>query len=119
MKREFTRMESWQKAHDLTLEVYEMARKLPEDEQELMGNEMCGSALMIGGNIARGSALDDADFREALEAAVMSAREVQMQLFIARDRGHLPAKDANRLAKKAEKVRDLIVDQIEKIRVPT
>ena len=36
MKREFTRMESWQKAHDLTLEVYELARKLPEEEQELM-----------------------------------------------------------------------------------
>ena len=119
MKREFTRMESWQKAHELTLEVYEIARKLPEEEQEVMGNEMCGSALMIGGNIARGSALDDADFRDALEAAVMAAREVQMQLLIARDRGHLPAKDANGLAKKVEKVRDLIVDQIEKIRVPT
>jgi four helix bundle protein len=119
MKREFTRMESWQKAHELTLEVYEAARKLPEDEQELMGNEMCGSALMIGGNIARGCPLDDADFREALEAAVMAAREVQMQMFIARDRGYLSAKLANGLAKKAEKVRDLLVDQIEKIRVPT
>ena len=119
MKREFTRMESWKLAHELTLEVYEIAKKLPVDEQETMGNEICGSALMIGGNIARGCPMEDAEFREALEAAVMAAREVQMQLFIGRDLGYFPAKEANRLANKAEKVRDLLVDQIEKIRVPT
>ena len=118
MKREFTRMESWKKAHELTLDVYEIARKLPEDEQETMGNELCGSALMMGGNIARGCPLDDAEFRDALEAAVMAARDVQLQLFVARDLGYLSAKDVDRLARKAEKVRDLLVEQIEEIRVP-
>jgi four helix bundle protein len=119
MKREFTRMESWKKGHELTLEVYEIAKKLPEDEQETFGNELCGSALMIGGNIARGCPMGDADFREALEAAVMAARDVQMQLFVARDLGYLSAREVDRLAKMAEKVRDLLVAQIEKIRVPT
>jgi four helix bundle protein len=118
MDREFTRMESWKKAHELTLDVYEIARKLPEDEQELLGNEMCGSALMIGGNIARGCPLDDADFRDALEAAVTSARELQTQLFVARDLRYLSAKEVERLAKRAEKVRDLIVAQIKECRVP-
>jgi four helix bundle protein len=119
MKREFTRMESWKKGHELTLEVYECARKLPEEEQETLGNELCGAALMIGGNIARGCPLEDAEFREALEAAVMAAREVQMQLFVLRDLDYLSAKEANRLATMAEKVRDLLVRQIEEIRVPT
>ena len=119
MKREYAKMESWNKAHELTLDVYEIAKKLPEEEQELLGNEMCGSALMIGGNIARGCPLDDADFREALEAAVMAARDVQLQLFVARDLGYLSAKEVDRLAKKVEKVRDLIAAQMEKIRVPT
>ena len=119
MKREFTKLESWKKAHELTLEVYEAAKKLPEEEQETLGNDLCNSALAMGGNIARGCAFDDAGFRDALEAAVMSAREVQMQLFIMRDLGHLAAKEADRLAKKAEKVMDFLVDQIEKIRVPS
>ena len=48
----------------------------------------------------------------------MAARNVQMQLFVARDLGYLSAKEVDRLAKKAEKVRDLLVEQIEKIRVP-
>jgi four helix bundle protein len=119
MKRNFMELQCWQQAHVLALDVYAAAEKLPEQEQEGLGNDICNAALSIGGTIARASAFEGAELREAFEAAIMSAREVQQLLFVMRDLGHLSAKETSRLEKQAMKVRDLVFQEVEKIRVPT
>lgn len=119
MKRNFLELKCWQQAHDLALDVYACAQKLPEQEQEGLGNDICNAALSIGGCIARGCDEEDAEYREALEAAIMSAREVQQLLFVMQDLGHLSAKEVRRVEKLAEKVRDLVFKEVEKIRVPS
>lgn len=119
MKKSFMDLDCWKQAHVLALDVYSCAQKLPEDEQEGLGNDVCNSALSIGGNIARGCAVEGAESRDALEAAVMSAREVQTLLFVMQDLGHVPPRQVTRLVKMAEGVRDLVMKEIEKIRVPT
>ena len=118
MKRNFRQLAAWKKAHVLTLEVVKCAGKIPLQVQEDLGNDICNSAMAIGGNIARGCALEDPEFRDSLEAAVMSVRDVQMQPYLLRDLGHLSEKETDRLAKMGEIVRDLLIEQIEKLRVP-
>jgi four helix bundle protein len=84
--QDFCRLEVWQAARALRLEVYRLTRSFPDDERWVLVPQIRRSASSIGWNIAEGSARgSDADFARCLQIAAGSVAECHDQLIQARD----------------------------------
>ena len=73
----------WQKAMDLTDEIYRIIKLLPKEEQFALSQQMRRSAVSVPSNIAEGHGRQtEKDFRQFLSVAQGSLYELQTQLFI-------------------------------------
>ena len=73
----------WQKAMDLTNEIYRLAKLLPKEEQFSLSDQMRRAAVSVPSNIAEGHGrLSEKDFRHFLSVAKGSVNELQTQLYI-------------------------------------
>lgn len=73
----------WQKSIDLVIEVYKLAKHLPEDERFGLSSQMRRCAVSIPSNIAEGQQRKSSkDFLHFLSIARGSKGELQTQLYI-------------------------------------
>jgi four helix bundle protein len=73
----------WQKAIELTKEIYRLTKLLPEDEKYGLSSQMRRSAVSIPSNIAEGhNRGSDKDFIHFLKIAQGSKAEIETQLII-------------------------------------
>ena len=73
----------WQKAMDLVIEVYGLAKLLPDDEIYALSNQMKRAAVSIPSNVAEGSERNTTkDFINHLYIAKGSKGELETQLLI-------------------------------------
>ena len=81
----------WQKAIDLTVEVYKVSRKLPREEQYGLISQMQRAAVSIPGSIAEGflraSPKDKARYYNIARA---SAEELRTYLILTPKLGYVP-----------------------------
>jgi four helix bundle protein len=71
----------WQKAMDLTVRSFKLARTLPRDEQPALGAEMRRSALSIPSNVAEGFSRHSlGSYINHLHVAHASDAELETQL---------------------------------------
>jgi four helix bundle protein len=91
---DFGRLEVWQVAHALVLDVYRVTSSFPRAEQFGLTSQTRRAAVSIAANIAestgRNHSLDQARF---LQIAMGSAKEVRCLFLIARDLGFLLLND--------------------------
>src|SRR5262245_8077678 len=88
--QDFRNLQVWQKAHQLTLEIYRLTKRFPDDERFGLTSQMRRSASSVEANLAEGSARGgDADFARFVQIAVGSICEVDCHLILARDLGYL------------------------------
>ena len=88
---DFKRLRVWQKAHQVTLDIYRITGKFPQTEVYGLTSQMRRCAVSIGSNIAEGRGRDgDADFGRFIQIAAGSAAELEYQLLVAKDLGYLP-----------------------------
>ena len=108
---DFRKLEVWKLAHELVLDIYAVAKKLPESDQEFgIAAEICETAIQVPAGVARSCAFDEgAEFRECMEEARMSLRQTDVQLMVLRDMGHLSESECDRLLQKGEEVRALLI----------
>ena len=111
---DFMKLEVWKRAHVLVLEIYRFAKQLPEADQEYgIAFDVCQTAMQVPAGIARSCAFEEFDeadeFRECMEETRMALRQVDMQLMVMRDLGHLASSDCDRLLKMGEEVRELLI----------
>jgi four helix bundle protein len=89
----FEKLEVWQEARRLNLEIYRLARRLPADEDYGLISQVRRASVSISANIAEGSVRNsDRDFAHFLEQAYGSAMELASHLFLAGDLGYLEVK---------------------------
>lgn len=89
-KFRFQKLEVWQDARRLNLEIYRLAGKLPAAEQFALTSQIRRASVSIAANIAEGSGRNsDKDFAHFLEQAYASAMELASHLFLAGDLGYL------------------------------
>jgi four helix bundle protein len=86
----YERLEAWQMAHQLALEIYRATDSWPKEERFGLTSQLRRAALSAPTNIAEGSAKKgNREFRRYLDIALGSLAEVSYLLRFGRDRGIL------------------------------
>lgn len=82
-KSDYKQLKVWQKALELTIEVYRLIRQLPKEENFAIANQMRRAAVSIPSNIAEGHGRDsNREFIQFLNIAKGSLYEIETQLII-------------------------------------
>jgi four helix bundle protein len=116
--QDFRRLSVWQKAHELTLAVYETTRRYPKEELYGLTSQSRRSAASIPTNIAEGCGRGSRpDFARFLQIACGSAAEVEYHLLLARDLSFLDPELHDRLAAKVCEVKQMLTALIRKVKL--
>lgn len=90
--QDFRNLKVWQKAHELTLEVYRSTREFPADERFGLTTQLRRSCASVPANLAEGCARGgDIDFARFVNIAAGSASETDCHLLLAHDLGYIDA----------------------------
>src|SRR5690606_12231933 len=84
----FKELVVWQKAVDLSVDIYECSNEFPKEEIYGITSQLRRSAVSIPSNIAEGSGRNsDREFSQFLSIALGSSFELETQLIIAQKVG--------------------------------
>ena len=90
--KDFRSLKVWEKAHALTLAIYESTEQFPKQELYSLTNQIQRAAVSIPANIAEGCGKDsDAELKRYFSIAMGSSSELEYLLLLARDLGYLQA----------------------------
>jgi len=83
---DFRKLEAWQVAHQLTLDLYRVTRAFPREERFGLVSQVRSAAVSVGSNIAEGAGRNNnGDFARSLSIASGSASEVLYLMILSRD----------------------------------
>jgi four helix bundle protein len=105
----FRELVVWQKAMQLTVQIYELTKEFPREEMYGMTAQMRRSAVSIPSNIAEGQGRANVgEFRHFLAIARGSDCELQTQLALARMLGFGSEKSIANAEQLSEEVRKMV-----------
>jgi len=114
--QDFRNLFVWQKAHRLTLQVYEQTANLPPGRGWALESQLTRAATSVPANIAEGCGrAGDRDFRRFLRHSLGSACELEYHLLLARDLGFLPEATYARLGSQIVEIRRMLVGLIRRL----
>jgi len=115
--KNFRELIVWQKAHQLTLDVYRITANFPKTETYGLTSQIRRASASIATNIAEGCGRSgEAEFARFLHIAAGSANEVEYQLLLARDLSYMNADDYAQLSNQLIEIKRMLVSLISKIR---
>ncbi len=110
-------LNSWQKAMDLTAEVYRLTKKLPKDELYGLTNQLRRAAVSIPSNIAEGNArFSTKEYLHFLSIARGSVAEVETQLLLCVRLKYLAQEDIEAALSLQNEVERMLNSMITKLR---
>jgi four helix bundle protein len=87
---DFTKLEVWRKAHQMTLKIYQATQEFPPEERYRLTDQLCRSASSIPANIAEGTGRNTLkEYVQFLYTARGSIEETKYHLMLSRDLGYL------------------------------
>lgn len=90
----FRQLTVWQKAYELTLEVYRLSKKFPKEEIYGLVSQLQRAAVSVPANIAEGYERNHRkEYLQFLFIAKGSLGEVETYLLLAKDLGYLSNSD--------------------------
>lgn len=105
----FQEILSWQKAHQLTLEIYNITKSFPRFEEFALANQMRRCAVSIPSNIAEGFKRKGLkDSLHFYNIAQGSLEELKYQLLLAKDLEYINENIYEKLISLAEEVGKLL-----------
>ena len=117
---DYRKLQVWQRAHRLTVEVYQVSRAFPREEQYGLTSQLRRAASSIPANIAEGCRCNgDTELARFLVIALGSANELDYHLLLARDLGYLPPTHHEQLTFEAEGVSKMLSAFIDQLRRPS
>lgn len=115
--KDFRKLIVWQKAHQLTLEVYKATATFPREELYGLTSQIRRASVSIPANIAEGCGRDsDAQLSRFLQIAMGSASELEYHLLLARDLEYLNFTDHERLESQVTEVKRMLASFIKKLK---
>jgi len=113
----FRNLKVWQKAHRLTLAVYECTRCFPREEMCGLTSQMRGCSCSVASNIAESCGRGgDADMSRFLQMAMGSASELEYQLLLSHDLGLVNESAHKVLVSQATEVKRMLASLLHKLR---
>ena len=101
--RDYTKVDAWKLADDLTVAVYEATRNSPKEELYGLTSQLRRAAYSVPANIAEGSARGTKrDYLHFLHIARGSLSEAQYFLHLSHRLGYLPDVDYDVLAQQTK-----------------
>src|SRR4030042_415739 len=87
---DFTKLDVWGKAHQMTLKVYQATKGVPQKERYRLTHQLCRSASSIPANIAEGTGRNTLkEYIQFLYVARGSLEETKYHLILSKDLGYL------------------------------
>jgi four helix bundle protein len=115
--RNFKDLVVWEKAHALTLALYQTTRAFPKEEMYGITSQIRRAAASIGANLAEGCGRrTDGEFGRFLLIAMGSASELTYHLLLARDLHLLKETDYARLDGQLAEVRRMLTSLTMKVK---
>ena len=97
--RDYTKIEAWKLADDLTVAVYEVTRTFPREELYGLTSQLRRASYSVPANIAEGSSRESKrDYLHFLYIARGSLSETQYFIHLSQRLGYLNPADGQRLA---------------------
>ncbi|MEM8829150.1 MAG: four helix bundle protein [Cyanobacteria bacterium P01_G01_bin.19] len=88
--QDFTKLAVWQKAHNLTINVYKLTSEMPPEEKFGLISQIRRASVSIESNLAEGCGRDgDKEFARFVDISMGSSFELRCQLLTARDLGYI------------------------------
>ena len=114
--RDYKKFLFWEKAHQLTLDVYTNTTSFPKDELFGLVSQMKRSSSSIPTNIAEGCGRNsDKDFCRFLFVAFGSANELEYQILLGMDLNFIENENAQKLLSQVEEVKKMLNGLITKL----
>ena len=115
--RDFRNLQVWEKAHSLTLNVYQATASLPKDELYGLTSQIRRSSASIPTNIAEGCGRSgDAELARFMSISMGSASELEYQLLLAHDLNYLNQDTYTNLHEKVTEVKRMIAGFIKTLK---
>lgn len=115
--RDYRKLLIWQKAHELTLLVYQATAVFPGDERFGLVSQMRRVSASIAINIAEGSGRETPkDFAHFIQMAIGSCSELEYELLLSNDLGYISQETYDDLSFRASEALRMMVAYNEKIR---
>ena len=97
--KDFRNLKVWERAHELTLELYRMTGRFPREELFGLTSQIRRCSASIGANIAEGCGKrGNAEFQRFLQIASGSASELDYHLLLAHDLNLITREHYHRIA---------------------
>jgi four helix bundle protein len=98
MARDYKKIIAWQRAHQLTLEVYQCTNGFPSDERFGLTIQLRRAAYSVPANIVEGTSREShKDYLRFLTVSLGSLKEVEYFLLLSRDLKYLRSDDFGRI----------------------
>lgn len=115
--KDFRELKVWQKAHELTLAVYQVTASFPHEELYGLTRQMRRAGTSIAANLAEGCGRKgDAELSRFCSIALGSASELQYFLLLARDLQLLQRGDYDGLTEKTTEVKRMLTGLLQKLK---
>jgi four helix bundle protein len=114
--KDFHELKVWQKAHQLTLAVYQITAPFPREELYGLTSQLRRSAASIPANLAEGCGRNgDAEFARFCSIALGSASELEYHLLLARDLKLIQPRDYEELAARVTELKRMLTALFQKL----
>ena len=115
--RDFRELKVWQKAHGLTLAVYQITSGFPREELYGLTSQLRRACSSIPANLAEGCGRNgSAEFARYCSIAMGSASELEYHLLLARDLKLIKLKDHTELSEGATELKRMLTALFQKLR---
>jgi four helix bundle protein len=114
--KDFHDLHVWQKAHQLTLDVYRLTASFPRHELYGLTTQLRRSSSSIGANLAEGCGRNgDAELARFCSIAMGSASELDYHLLLAKDLNLIKGTDYTQLTQQTTEVKRMLTGLLQKL----
>lgn len=114
--KDFRNLKVWERAHELTLDVYRSTSQFPREEVYGLTSQMRRCCASIGANIAEGCGKrGNNEFQRFLQIASGSASELDYHILLARDLAFIGHEDYARLEGQLSILRKMLTSLLQKV----
>jgi len=118
--RNYRDLQTWNKAHNLTLELYKLSRQFPKEEIYGLTSQLRRAASSIGAHLAEGCGRQpNPEFARFVRISMGSASELDYHLLLSRDLGFIENTAYDRVSKGLTEVRKKLASLLSTVELET